>query len=105
MNRPGPSNTFVILDEQGEQSINDGFFAVPMDTYDPNNLPGKVFVDIPATYHGNAGSFSFADGHSEIRKWKDGRTAKIALGATSPGNLDLDWLQSKSSARISNSKR
>ena len=105
MNRPGPSNTFVILDEQGEQSINDGFFAVPMDTYDPNNLPGKVFVDIPATYHGNAGSFSFADGHSEIHKWKDGRTAKIGLGATSPGNLDLDWVQSKSSARISNSKR
>ena len=31
LNRPGPSNTYVILDES-KNSINDGFFAVPMDT-------------------------------------------------------------------------
>jgi prepilin-type N-terminal cleavage/methylation domain-containing protein/prepilin-type processing-associated H-X9-DG protein len=105
LNRPGPSNTFVILDEQGERSINDGFFAVPMDTYDPNTLAAKQFVDIPATYHGNAGSFSFADGHSEIHKWKDNRTAAIPLGASSPGNVDLDWIQSKSSSKIFNPTR
>jgi prepilin-type N-terminal cleavage/methylation domain-containing protein/prepilin-type processing-associated H-X9-DG protein len=105
LTRPGPVNTFVILDEQGEQSINDGFFAVPMDTYDPMSPNSYQWVDIPATYHGNAGSFSFADGHSEIHKWKDGRTATIALGAFSPGNVDLDWIQSKSSAKISNARR
>lgn len=104
LRRPGPSNTFVILDES-KNSINDGFFAVPMDTYDPNNLPGKAFVDVPATYHGKAGSFSFADGHSEIHRWRDDRTITVPIFGSSPGNVDLDWIQSKSSARIDRSTR
>jgi prepilin-type N-terminal cleavage/methylation domain-containing protein len=89
-----PSETFAILDESG-QSINDGSFVTPMDTYDPLNLAGKQFVDVPATYHNKAGSFSFSDGHSEIHKWHDERTVTVALGGLSPGNLDLDWIQSK----------
>jgi prepilin-type N-terminal cleavage/methylation domain-containing protein len=97
--RPGPVNTFVILDEG--LSINDGFFATDMGTYDPNNMPGKQTTDVPATYHSMAGSFSFADGHSEIHKWKDNRTAEPkGYGFASPNNVDIDWLQSKSSAKI-----
>ena len=78
---------------------------MPMDTYDPNNLLEKAFVDVPATYHGNAGSLSFADGHSEIHKWRDPRTATALIFASSPKNMDLDWLQSKSSAKIINPTR
>ena len=99
LRRPGPSETFVILDES-KNSINDGFFAVPMDTYDRLDMPGKTFVDVPATYHNKAGSFSFADGHSEIHKWKDDRTITVSIFGSSPNNVDLDWLQSKSSAKI-----
>lgn len=98
LTRPGPVNTFVILDEG--LSINDGFFATDMDTYDPKNMPGKRTTDVPATYHSMAGSFSFADGHSEIHKWKDARTAEPkGYGFASPYNVDIDWLQSKSSSR------
>ncbi len=104
MARPGPSNTFVILDES-KNSINDGFFAVPMDTYDRLNMPGKTFVDVPATYHNKAGSFSFADGHSEIHKWRDDRTITVPIFGASPNNQDLDWLQSKSTAKINNATR
>lgn len=97
--RPGPVNTFVILDEG--LSINDGFFATDMDTFDPNNLPGKATTDVPATYHAMAGSFSFADGHSEIHSWRDVRTSQPkGWGWSSPNNLDIDWLQSKSSAKL-----
>ena len=98
MNRPGPVNTFVFLDEG--PSINDGFFATNMDTYDPNNMPGKRWTDVPATYHGGSGSFSFADGHSELRKWKDPNTAIAKIGESCPNNLDLDWIQSRASAKI-----
>jgi hypothetical protein len=28
-------------------------------------------MDIPASYHNNAGGISFADGNAEIRKWHD----------------------------------
>ena len=99
LTRPGPVNTFIILDEG--LSINDGFFATDMDTYDPNNMPGKATTDVPATYHAMAGSFSFADGHSEIHKWRDVRTSQPkGWGWSSPNNVDIDWVQSKSSAKI-----
>ena len=65
-NSPGVSSTFVFLDER-EDGINDGFFVVDMDSYPgtPNQL-----VDSPASYHGGSGGLSFADGHSELHKWK-----------------------------------
>jgi prepilin-type N-terminal cleavage/methylation domain-containing protein len=98
LTRPGPANTFVITDEG--PTINDAYFATDMDTYDPNNMPGKRTTDAPASYHVKAGSFSFADGHSEIHKWLDSRTWGIrAYGWASPNNVDIDWLQSKSSAK------
>jgi prepilin-type N-terminal cleavage/methylation domain-containing protein/prepilin-type processing-associated H-X9-DG protein len=104
LNRPGPVNTFIFLDEG--LSINNGLFGTDMDTYDPNNMPGKKTTDVPAPYHDNAGSFSFADGHSEIHKWRDPRTAQTkGWPWSSPNNVDIDWLQSKSSAKIKNPTR
>jgi len=102
--RPGPKNTFVILDEG--LTINDGYFATDMDSYDPLNWPMKKTTDAPATYHDKAGSFSFADGHSEIHKWKDSRTGGIPkVGWACPNNADIDWLQSKASAKEDNPTR
>jgi prepilin-type N-terminal cleavage/methylation domain-containing protein len=104
MLRPGPSNTFVIIDEG--PSINDGFFATDMDTYDPNKMATKRTTDVPATYHSMAGSLSFADGHSEIHKWRDARTSLVkTYGFDSPNNVDIDWIQSKASAKIDNPTR
>jgi prepilin-type N-terminal cleavage/methylation domain-containing protein/prepilin-type processing-associated H-X9-DG protein len=61
-----PVNMFVFLDER-EDSINDGWFASDPDTM-------YNIVDWPASYHGTAAGYSFADGHSEIHSWKDART-------------------------------
>ena len=60
-NIPAPTMTFVFLDER-EDSINDGDFFTAVDS------PGTL-TDIPASYHGGSGGFSFADGHSEMHKW------------------------------------
>ena len=60
-----PSRTFVVLDER-EDSINDGVFSTD-ETINTLHLR-----DVPASYHGNAAGFSFADGHSEIHKWLAG---------------------------------
>lgn len=102
--RPGPAQTFVILDES-RHSINDVFFALNMAGYDPQQPTAWAFTDIPATYHNQAGSLSFADGHSEVHKWRDGRTAKALIFAASPNNVDVDWLNSRGSARIWNPSR
>jgi len=98
MIRPGPASTFVLLDER-KDSINDGYFVTEMDGF-PSTANTKI-VDWPASYHGGAGGFAFADGHSEIHKWKDARTMpplsqNLSVQA-SPNNQDVIWLQNHSS--------
>jgi len=57
---PGPSLTWVYVDEHPD-SINDaGCFPSMSDTEIP---------DAPANYHNGACGFAFADGHSEVHKW------------------------------------
>ena len=97
-NDPGPSGSFVLLDER-EDSINDGFFVVMMDGYP--DLKATKMVDYPASYHNRAGGFSFADGHAEIRKWVDGRTCPpikpgLALNVPQPNSQDIHWMQEHS---------
>jgi len=101
---PGPSRTFVLLDER-EDSINDGFWVVEMRGY-PDKPTSWMIVDYPASYHNNAGGLSFADGHSEIRKWVDPRTVPklkrngfIPLNQPSPNNKDVFWLQERATRK------
>jgi prepilin-type processing-associated H-X9-DG protein len=85
----------VFLDESG-YSIDDGYFVCTPDN--PN------WVNSPATYHGNAGGISYADGHAEIRRWRDANllaktkeTGITAGPAYSPDKSgDLTWLQQRS---------
>jgi hypothetical protein len=49
----------------------------------PNQPTRWKIVDYPASYH-VTGGFSFADGHSEIKKWQDGRTTPIISKADRP---------------------
>jgi len=105
---PSPSGCWIFLDER-EDSINDGWYAVNMDSFDPPRPAGAVLVDFPASYHNRAGGFSFADGHSEIHKWVDGRTTPnlkkgqlLALGQTQPNSKDIYWLQSHSTSKEKN---
>jgi prepilin-type N-terminal cleavage/methylation domain-containing protein/prepilin-type processing-associated H-X9-DG protein len=111
MVRPGPSKTWVFIEER-EDSINDGWFAVNMTGYDPYAPGSYIIVDYPASYHNRAASFSFADGHAETRKWRDRRTTPslrpgqlIPLGVSSPNNPDVSWLQEHSSSKVRNPTR
>jgi prepilin-type N-terminal cleavage/methylation domain len=95
---PSPVNMFVFLDER-EDSINDGWFASDPDT-------SWQIIDYPASYHNGAGGFSFADGHSEIKKWIDPRTRPalragqlLPLNINIPNDPDLRWLAQKAIGR------
>ncbi|HVM49595.1 MAG TPA: prepilin-type N-terminal cleavage/methylation domain-containing protein [Candidatus Acidoferrum sp.] len=98
MINPGASMSFVFLEER-EDSINDGFFIVQMDSYPDINT--TVMVDYPASYHGHAADFAFADGHAEIHKWVDSRTyppltTTLQLNVPQPGSKDVWWMQDHS---------
>jgi prepilin-type N-terminal cleavage/methylation domain-containing protein/prepilin-type processing-associated H-X9-DG protein len=95
---PGPSSIFVLIDERPDL-INDGFFVVNMSGY-PNNKRFITINDYPGTQHNNAAGLSFADGHSEIKKWKhpDLTSATVTSGGkSSPNNDDYYWLQDHAS--------
>jgi len=106
MLNPGPSQTWVLLDER-EDSINDGYFVVDMKGYPTTPSQYKI-VDYPASYHNRAGGLSFADSHAEIRKWKDPRTIpnlrkgiELPLNVGSANNQDVRWLQERSTRTTS----
>lgn len=101
---PGPAMTWVFVDER-EDSINDGELVVGMTGY-PDKPQQWKLVDYPASYHNNAGGLSFADGHSEIKKWKDPRTMPLLrkgqylqLNVASPNNQDMLWLMERSTRK------
>jgi prepilin-type N-terminal cleavage/methylation domain-containing protein len=64
LNTPGPVNIFVFLDEHADTLDDLQFMLNP-------GYPrtGEHWRNLPASYHNGCGSFSFADGHSEIHKW------------------------------------
>ncbi len=98
MIEPSPSKTFVLLDERAD-SINDGVFLMDMEREQIN--------DWPANYHRNGSAISFADGHCELKRWRDSRTTPRARkgellsngGTPSPGNRDLRWLRERTTSR------
>jgi hypothetical protein len=107
MNLPPPSLLWVFVDENPD-SVNDAAFAVAMDPA-VNGVPllaATTWQDTPANYcHGSCG-FSFADGHSEVHKWKDPRTLAIPTTYTQTlstrfmgNNQDIVWVQQRTTAK------
>jgi len=95
---PGPSMAWVFWDEHPD-SINDG-----ASFNDPLNTAGN-WTDLPASYHNGAGGLSFADGHSEIKKWLD-TTTKVSVnyvdygGTTATPYRDYKWLAQRTPAAM-----
>jgi prepilin-type processing-associated H-X9-DG protein len=82
---------FVLLDESNK-SINDAGFAMSM--------VGNKWLDAPGVFHNGGCGIAFADGHSEIKMWKDKRTiAWAGVIDYTPLNADVTWMQERSSAK------
>ncbi|HYG21987.1 MAG TPA: prepilin-type cleavage/methylation domain-containing protein [Verrucomicrobiae bacterium] len=62
---PRPSDIFIFTEEHPD-SINDGYFL--------NSGERPEWRDLPASDHDGAGVFSFADGHSEMHRWRRNST-------------------------------
>ena len=93
-----PVQMFVFLDMR-EDSIDMGNLCVNMNGW-PDRPQDYEFWDLPGMYHHGACGFSFADGHSEIKKWRDSRTTPPLVAGgfvndvfASPNNEDITWMQ------------
>lgn len=91
MRVPGPSMTWVLLDED-PVNLNDAAFAFAMEA--------PQWFDVPGTYHNSGCGFAFGDGHSEAHKWKmSGR--KQGAGYTiedAADRQDWSWMRARTSA-------
>jgi prepilin-type N-terminal cleavage/methylation domain-containing protein len=98
MSRPGPSKTWVFI-EESPIGIDDGYFAV-----DPRQT--TTWFNIPSVLHGNSSEMAYGDGHAETQQWTDGNMIH-GVGANSTGNNvtaspncgDLTWFISRSTAK------
>jgi prepilin-type N-terminal cleavage/methylation domain-containing protein/prepilin-type processing-associated H-X9-DG protein len=78
---PRPAKTWLVIDEHPD-SINDGFFV--------NSPTASAWQDIPASYHNGACGFSFADGHSEIKKWLSATSKYTKVSYSYPPTMPFD---------------
>jgi prepilin-type N-terminal cleavage/methylation domain-containing protein len=99
---PGPAKLWIFLDQR-EDRINWGNFMTDMRGYPDMPTQYAFTQDMPAFYHHLACGFSFADGHSEIHRWRDPRTypplvygMAVTASVASPRNQDVAWLQDHS---------
>ena len=96
----GSSQMYVMLDEHPD-SINAGGYANQM----VESAGAARIIDYPASYHNRAAGISFADGHTEIKKWLDPRTVQpvkfydMPLNVASPNNVDVIWLAERTTVR------
>jgi len=96
---PQPAKLWVIIDENPD-SMNDAAFAAKM------GVP--YWQDGPSTLHGGGCGFSFADGHSEIKKWREPSSYGSYMKTTYIfkfnyafvlGGKDLAWTQERTTVR------
>ena len=98
--KPGPALTFVTLDEHPD-SIDDAVFHSVCGA----DRSSAAWRNMPANYHyGGGANFSFADGHSEIHKWRDPRTKRPVAFQSFPnyppgipcsGSEDYVWVNDR----------
>ncbi len=95
---PNPAKYFVLLDMR-EDSVDVGNFTTSVAGY-PDSPAQFEFLDLPGYYHNRSGGFSFADGHSEAKRWRDNRTmpplvpnGSVRDNYPSPRNPDVAWFQ------------
>jgi prepilin-type N-terminal cleavage/methylation domain-containing protein/prepilin-type processing-associated H-X9-DG protein len=91
-----PAEAMVFIEEADPRGYNNGTWVI-------NVHPSPGWVDPFAIFHGDVSSFSFADGHAEMRKWVEGSTIKAATDSArgvqsfywsggNRNNRDFQWV-------------
>ena len=95
-----PVDAFIFCDET-MYSLNDGWLQI--------DCVNAQWPDVPAAYLGGRNEFSFADGHSEVRKWKTSALKSCpykynVVGTDWPalpgGKQNADWIWFTSHATV-----
>jgi prepilin-type N-terminal cleavage/methylation domain-containing protein/prepilin-type processing-associated H-X9-DG protein len=103
----GPGELLLLWDQR-EDSINFANFLIDMTGAPDRPDTWRFNADLPASYHGQAGSTAFCDGHAEVKRWIDPRTRPVLRPGQvwtmegdipSPRNPDIGWMQQRATRR------
>jgi prepilin-type N-terminal cleavage/methylation domain-containing protein/prepilin-type processing-associated H-X9-DG protein len=85
------ADCITFVEQSDTRGYNQDTFAMSVS----GTLPPITFgyVDVFATYHGNVGTFSFADGHAEARKWQDPAIQAVGTATLVDGSTVYDYQQ------------
>jgi prepilin-type N-terminal cleavage/methylation domain-containing protein/prepilin-type processing-associated H-X9-DG protein len=78
------SDCFIFAEQEDSRGYNNGSFDVSGTVTPTGNFPWE---DLFATYHGNVGTFAFADGHAESYKWLDGNINAVGKLANNANTM------------------
>lgn len=95
-----PAMRWVFLDEC--PLLNDGHLVHLLPMSASGSAANLRMNDCPAAFHHGSGALSYADGHSEIHKWRDPETVKRTtqpLASTGLSPTDYGWLADRTSGR------
>jgi prepilin-type processing-associated H-X9-DG protein len=93
--------TFI---EENRVIMNDGNFVLRPDGSEPTQ-PGLWSIgNLPAVYHSGASGMAFADGHSEIKKWRNkvlemDRMPPPSNDTPAPNKSDAGWLAERATTK------
>ncbi|MBI3849381.1 MAG: prepilin-type N-terminal cleavage/methylation domain-containing protein [Verrucomicrobia bacterium] len=80
--KPSPVGALVFIDES-TITLEDAYFAIQVDN--------RVWQNSPSDRHDRGANLSFADGHSEIYKWKEPKTGKVSWNEPAQRPVDRDF--------------
>ena len=94
LSNPKPASTWISMDEHPD-SINDGALIAPRTT---------EWIDVPANYHDGGTTVAFADGHTELRRWRGSLlnvpVRYVFTPVTAPPNdVDILWVRARTPRR------
>jgi len=78
------SDCFIFAEQEDSRGYNNGAFDVSGTVTPTGNFPWE---DLFATYHGDVGTFAFADGHAESYKWLDSNIRAVGKLANMPNTM------------------
>ncbi len=99
-----PGMRFVFIDENPDSMDFANFRVAKMDGPMPfvDFMQRGTILSYPSGLHERAATISFADGHVELHRWRDGRTippttysSVLPYGVPSENNPDLEWLRNR----------
>jgi len=98
-----PVDTITFI-EENRVIMNDGNFVLWPDGSSPVQSGLWKVGNLPAVYHGDSSAMSFADGHSDTKKWKDkvvslDRAPTGSSNNSAPNQSDAGWLAERATSK------